>query len=169
MALHGRFYLNKADFCTRDFGGVGRFPAFSGMDAFRNQPGCTYLKNDGAIPAGRYWIVDRPVGGYRTRFRAGLASIFGSNIRKQWFALYRDDGVVDDWTFINGVRRGNFRLHPMGPNQESKGCVTMLRETDFLMLRNMLLRTPTVMIPNTDLAAYGTLEVIGNEDYCPAL
>ncbi|AHG21489.1 hypothetical protein Z042_19145 [Chania multitudinisentens RB-25] len=169
MAMNGKFYLNKAQFAPLDFSGVGRFPAFSGMDGFRNQPGCTYLKNDGAIPTGRYWIVARPVGGYRTRFRETLASVFNSNIRSQWFGLYRDDGTIDDFTFIDGVKRGNFRLHPMGPNRESKGCITMSRSTDFSMIRNMLLATSTVIIPGTDLAAYGTIEVVGYEDYCPAL
>jgi hypothetical protein len=32
----------------------------------------------------------------------------------QWFALYRDDGLIDDWTWINGVNRGDFRLHSVG-------------------------------------------------------
>ena len=169
MALHGRFYLNKADWAPLDFYGLGRFPAFSGMKSFRNQPGCTYLRDDGAIPPGRYWIVDRPVGGYRTRFREGLASFFGANIRRDWFALYRDDGTIDDYTFIDGVRRGNFRLHPMGPDRISKGCLTMQRSTDFTMLRNALLRTAPVMIPGTELTAFGLVEVIGYEEFCPTL
>lgn len=33
---------------------------------------------------------------------------------EDWFALYRDDGQIDDYTVINGVRRGNFRIHPNG-------------------------------------------------------
>lgn len=30
----------------------------------------------------------------------------------EWFGLYRDDGKIDDYTWINNVERGNFRLHP---------------------------------------------------------
>ncbi|WP_433691402.1 tlde1 domain-containing protein [Kosakonia cowanii] len=29
-----------------------------------------------------------------------------------WFALYYDDIGIDDWTWVKGVQRGNFRLHP---------------------------------------------------------
>ncbi|WP_254367149.1 tlde1 domain-containing protein [Paraburkholderia sp. NMBU_R16] len=46
----------------------------------------------------------------------------------QWFALYRNDGVVDDYTFIDGVRRGNFRLHPNVPRvkqDESSASIRM--------------------------------------------
>ncbi|MDE8555645.1 DUF2778 domain-containing protein [Pantoea vagans] len=32
-----------------------------------------------------------------------------------WFGLFRDDGKIDDLTFVQGIRRGNFRLHPIGP------------------------------------------------------
>lgn len=169
MALHGRFYLNKADWAPLDFSGVGRFPAFSGMERFRNQPGCTYLVDKGAIPPGRYWVVDRPVGGVRTRFREALAAAFGQNIRANWFALYRDDGAIDDHTFIDGVRRGSFRLHPMGPNRESWGCVTMLRQTDFELVRSMLLRSTPMQIPGAEITGYGTVEVIGYEEFCPTL
>ncbi len=28
-----------------------------------------------------------------------------------WFALWRDDMSIDDWTWVNSVKRGNFRLH----------------------------------------------------------
>lgn len=147
MALHGKFYLNKARWAPLDFPGVGRFPAFSGMGEFRNQPGCAYLRHNGALPHGRYWIVDRPTGGIRTQFREGLASLFSSNTLREWFVLYRDDGTVDDFTFIDGVKRGNFRLHPMGPNRESQGCLTMQSQTEFTLLRNMLLNTLTVRSP----------------------
>ncbi|WP_024913996.1 DUF2778 domain-containing protein [Chania multitudinisentens] len=169
MTVKGRFYLNKADVAPLDFPGVGRFPAFSGMKKYINQPGCTYLRDDGAIPYGNYWIVDRPVEGYRTRFRESLSALFGQDIRRDWFALYRADGMIDDWTFIDGIKRGNFRLHPVGPEQISKGCLTMLRATDFSLLRNVLLNTSTVIVPGTNLLSYGTIEVIGYEDYCPVL
>lgn len=42
--------------------GVGIFPVFSGLGSLLNRQGCSDLKN-GAIPPGKYWIVDRPAGG----------------------------------------------------------------------------------------------------------
>nr|WP_254058708.1 tlde1 domain-containing protein [Yersinia pestis] len=35
--------------------------------------------------------------------------------------LVRDDGKIDDYTWINNVERGNFRLHPIGPMRVSMG------------------------------------------------
>lgn len=172
MAVNGKFYLNKADVAPLEFPGVGSFPAFSGMKKYINQPGCTYIKEFGAIPLGKYWIVDRPIGGIRTQFRESLSAVFGQNIRRDWFALYRNDSMIDDYTWIYGVKRGNFRLHPVGPNRESKGCISMYRSTDFSMIRNVLLSLPTTTIPGTDLLSYGTIEVvevIGYDQYCPVL
>ncbi|MGK3116306.1 tlde1 domain-containing protein [Candidatus Pantoea formicae] len=58
-------------------------------------------------------MVERPTGGrlgpFRERF---LKEVYGTD-RTTWFALYRDDGKIDDITFINGVRRGLFRCIPL--------------------------------------------------------
>nr|WP_244124552.1 DUF2778 domain-containing protein [Burkholderia gladioli] len=34
--------------------------------------------------------------------------------RADRFALYRNDGKIDDVTVISGIRRAYFRLHPVG-------------------------------------------------------
>lgn len=75
----------------------------------------------------------------------------------QWFALFRDDGLVDDYTWVHNVQRGEFRLHP---GTLSQGCITLVHVTDFIVLRNALLRTQTVAIPNAGLRAFGSVEVI---------
>lgn len=167
MTLHGRFYLNKADYAPLIFPGVGTFPAFSGDKTFRNQPGCTYLIDKGAIPNGKYWIVTRPSGGVRTQFWRSLFERWSRVGRDKWFALCRDDGTINDNTFINGIKRGNFRLHSAGTVGFSQGCITMSRMTDFLMLHTALMRTSMVEIPGSDLLAYGTIEVIADEEICP--
>lgn len=77
----------------------------------------------------------------------------------QWFALYRNDGVVDDYTFIDGVRRGNFRLHPNGRFGVSEGCITILSQAQFDKLRQFLLAQETKVIPGTNIKYYGTVEV----------
>jgi hypothetical protein len=49
--------------------------------------------------------------------------LYGTD-RSEWFALYSAD-TADDWVFVNGVQRGNFRLHPKGPRNLSEGCITL--------------------------------------------
>ncbi|MFX1673677.1 DUF2778 domain-containing protein [Paraburkholderia sp. A2WS-5] len=58
--------------------------------------------------------------------------------RSQWFALYRDDEKIDDETFVNGVRRGSFRLHPIGPMRRSEGCITLANPAGFAQLSSYL-------------------------------
>lgn len=55
----------------------------------------------------------------------------------------RDDWGIDDDTWNEGVKRGNFRLHP---GALSKGGITLLHASDFAMLHNALLKTPQVDI-----------------------
>ncbi|WP_246881177.1 DUF2778 domain-containing protein, partial [Pantoea ananatis] len=109
---------------------------------------------------GRYFIVERPSGGtlrpLRERF---LKEVYGTD-RSTWFGLYRDDGKIDDYTFIQGVKRGNFRLHPIGPLGLSEGCITLVHPIQFSYLRDMLLKYgPTLNIPGSQLKAYGTVQV----------
>lgn len=49
------------------------------------------------------------------------ATKYSGSDRSVWFALYRDDGNIDDWTFIDHVERGHFRLHPAGCMGISEG------------------------------------------------
>ena len=125
----------------------------------------------GPVPAGKYWIVDRPEGGLRSQVNAGIRDLYnhvvnGATFRhNEWFALWRDDWGIDDYTWIEGVKRGNFRLHP---GTLSEGCITLPHDSDFAMLRNALLRTQRVVVPcMSKLKAYGTIEAIANGKTCP--
>ncbi|MBB5426463.1 hypothetical protein HDG40_004637 [Paraburkholderia sp. JPY158] len=85
----------------------------------------------------------------------------------EWFALYRDDGSIDDFTWVNGVKRGHFRLHPAGGEGASLGCITLPSRADFLVIRNSLLNTSTILTGRPGLRAYGTIEVITYGNTCP--
>ncbi|MFC0139581.1 DUF2778 domain-containing protein [Erwinia mallotivora] len=164
MALHGRFYLNYGFFSPLKFPGIGTFMAFSGDKGYRNIPGCTHIPDLGALPPGRYWIVDRPEGGIRSKVTTLVKNIASGVRHQDWFALYRDDGKIDDHTFIRGMERGNFRLHPIGRAGLSQGCITMQHGEDFYRLRAALLRTSKIRIPQSKTDAYGTIEVILSDE-----
>ncbi|MDQ7771700.1 DUF2778 domain-containing protein [Serratia nevei] len=147
--------------------GVGMFSVFSGNKQYTNQPGCTDVPNHGAIPAGTYWIVDRPSGGLKSQTITFIKDIVTNVDHNSWFALYRDDGTVNDRTWINGIMRGQFRLHPIGPLGLSEGCVTFYSQNEFNRLRAALLKSKTAIVPGTTLQAYGAIEVKGYEKTCP--
>lgn len=171
MALHGKFVINDAHYSPLLFPGVGTFLAFSGDGIYRNRGACGMKPTVGPVPAGKYWIVDRPEGGLRSQVNAGIRDLYnhvvnGATFRhNEWFALWRDYWGIDDYTWIEGVKRGNFRLHP---GTLSEGCITLPHDSDFAMLRNALLRTQRVDVPcMSKLKAYGTIEVIANGKTCP--
>jgi hypothetical protein len=171
MALHGKFVINDADYSPLSFPGVGTFLAFSGNGAYRNRGACGMIPRQGPVPAGKYWIVDRPEGGLRSQLKAGISDIYnhyssGATFRhSEWFAIWRDDGSIDDYTWIENVKRGNFRLHP---GVLSEGCITLPYDSDYARLRNALLRTQKIEIPcMKKLMSYGTIEVIANGKTCP--
>ena len=146
------FILNGLLFTTFTYDGV-RCTAFSGNGPHRNHPGSGHVPNDGSIPTGRYYIVDRQSGG-----RMGpLLDWFAD--RDLWFALWREDSVLDDQTFVDGVRRGEFRLHPKGPRGISLGCITLEHRSEFDTMRAYLLAQPINYIPNTRTQAYGIVNV----------
>lgn len=129
------------------------------------------IPKKGPVPAGKYWIVDRPSGGMKSRLEAGVKDTWnhyskGATFKhSDWFALWRDDWNLDDYTWIGSVKRGNFRLHP---GTLSEGCITLCHDTDFAILRNALLNTPKMDIPCAkNLKAYGSIEVITNGKTCP--
>jgi hypothetical protein len=126
------------------------YPVFSGAGEHRNNPDSTSLADAGPLPTGRYYVVDRPTGG-----RLGPARDWITG-RDKWFALFRDDGRINDQTMVNGVRRGEFRMHP---GSRSVGCVTFVHEQQFNELRAILLNTTTATIPNTSIQYYGLLQV----------
>ncbi|MDU4940193.1 MAG: DUF2778 domain-containing protein [Mixta calida] len=166
MPLKGTFIINDADFCPLLIYGVGTFMAWSGKDQYRNRAGCTGIPDTGPLPAGIYHIVKRPSGGWKGVIRTDLRDFYSwwtstPVIKYEWFALYRADGKIDDYTWINGVKRGNFRLHPAGPMGVSLGCITLQHRTDFIAIRHALLSTPQIKLAN-GLQSYGTIEVILN-------
>ncbi|USL56775.1 DUF2778 domain-containing protein [Pantoea ananatis] len=174
MAIHGTFDLNGAEYAPLTFPGIGTFMAFSGNGKNRNHAACTHIPTNGPIPVGKYWIVDRPEGGLISQSISTSKDLFNKMFRhaefghSDWFALWRDDMSIDDYTWINSVKRGNFRLHP---GTISEGCVTMYRNSDFAVIRNILLKTPLINVPcMRNLKARGTIEV-RNSDYaktCPS-
>ncbi|MGN7985370.1 DUF2778 domain-containing protein [Burkholderia sp. 22313] len=172
MAYTGRFLVNNEFLSPLTVDGLGTFDAFSGNGIYRNRGGCTAVPDNGPIPAGKYWIVDRPTGGVGSRAWASIKDTVNSAIgspvdHSEWFALYRDDGMIDDETRINGAKRGQFRLHPAGGQGISIGCITLPSRVDFLRIRTALLHTKKIPAGNSGLNAYGTIEVVTYGNTCP--
>jgi hypothetical protein len=172
MALYGKFLVNNAPLSPLTIFGVGTFMAYSGNNQYRNRGGCTWVKDNGPIPAGKYWIVERPSGGAGSRTLAWFKDEWNSyrgapTNHAEWFALFHDGDVISDWTPVKGGRRGQFRLHPAGGEGLSLGCITLPSRTDFLRIRSALLHTPTIPARNSGLNAYGTIEVITYGNTCP--
>ncbi|MBN3848222.1 DUF2778 domain-containing protein [Paraburkholderia sp. Ac-20342] len=172
MALTGKFVVDNQEMCKLDIIGIGTFRAYSGNKQYMNRGGCTDVPKNGPIPVGKYWIVDRPKGGFRSQAWTTLKDVAVSSIwtpvdHREWFGLYRDDGAIDDVTWVNGVERGNFRLHPAGGLGVSLGCITMPSHVDFSIIRSALLRTETIPLRNSGLHAYGTIEVVTYGNTCP--
>ncbi|MGF6852390.1 DUF2778 domain-containing protein [Paraburkholderia sp. CI3] len=172
MAYNGRFLVNNKPFSPLSIDGLGTFDAYSGDGPYLNRGGCTAIASKGPIPAGKYWIVERPNGGLGSKLAAWLKdewNFYKGNPSDhfEWFALYRDDGLIDDFTWVNGVRRGQFRLHPAGGAGVSLGCITLPSRADFLRIRSALLRTETIPARSSGLRAYGTIEVITYGNTCP--
>lgn len=126
------------------------FTAFSGAAGeARNNPDFASAADLGPLPPGRYYIVDRPVGG-RLGWLYGL-------FKKDWYGLYRDDGIVDDRTTVDDVTRGAFRLHPGG---RSEGCITLGNQDQFDRLRQLLESTNPQVLPTAEgLLYYGVIDV----------
>ncbi|EOE6864824.1 DUF2778 domain-containing protein [Cronobacter dublinensis] len=146
--LRCTFRLNGNNYGTLSCPGVGFFSAFSGSGSAINLADKTMLKNIGPLPCGRYYIVLRGRGGTFAQARDKANAFFTGSDRSTWFALYRDDGKIDDSTFINGVQRGMFRLHPIGPSGLSKGCITLYSQQDFDILAKAILRTSGQYVGN---------------------
>ncbi|WP_062124962.1 DUF2778 domain-containing protein [Paraburkholderia monticola] len=153
------FTLNRRSTSTLVCAGFGSVTAFSGNGRHINSPDSTNVANAGAIPKGMYYIVDRESGGHLGWLWDGVKDLGADTHRAEWFALYRDDGAIDDWTLIDGVRRSNFRLHPVGRYGESDGCITLSSREQFKALRSYLKTQPPAFIPGTVTRYYGTVEV----------
>lgn len=155
------FSLNNHTFSSFIYDGVS-CTAFSGNGPDRNNPASTSVGSNGPIPLGRYYIVNRASGGTLGGIRDLLTG------RDQWFALYREDGTIDDETFIGSVRRGEFRLHPLGPSGTSLGCIVLQYPSDFATLRNRLLASSVAYIPGTGTRTYGIVTVELGLPYVPS-
>lgn len=146
------FNLNWSIFSPFGYNGVS-CTCFSGNGIHRNNPDSTAVASNGPIPTGVYYIVDRQSGGTLGGIRDALTG------RSNWFALYRDDGTIDDETFIESVRRGEFRMHPTGPSRTSLGCITFQYAREFDSMRSFLRSSPITYIPDTGTITYGTVTV----------
>ncbi|EXU75350.1 DUF2778 domain-containing protein [Erwinia mallotivora] len=148
--------------------GVGRFPVLSGRKTHINDPNCEYLADEGSIPVGRYWIVEPPQGGVYTQARRAFLDFLHNTDHSEWFGLYNSQ-TMDDYAYVNGVKRTGFRLHPLRPDGsgESWGCITLFKVSDFKQIRQALLRTSKVKVPSSrsGLMAYGYVDVMGKADY----
>lgn len=188
MGAKCTFKLNRQPVAYLECEGLPKMPAFSGNDRFKNDPDKGFIEEFGPIPLGKYYIVDRPVGGWQ-----GVHDFFYDYMTEvkhaDWFGLFADDGKIDDHTptvgeydrwhepsvvshfgideryipghyeHIKNPTRGNFRLHPMGRYRLSEGCVTLYSVEQFYMLRSFLLKQPPELISGTNLRTYGTISV----------
>lgn len=152
------FRLNGEGMSTLVCPGVGFFPAYSGQEgSTRNNPDDMAIQEIGPLPTGRYYIVNRPKGGTLGWFWDYHDSIWSGSDRDLWFGLFKDDSQLDDQTFVDSVRRGEFRLHPAGYRGISMGCITLPDHCNYATLRNALLSTTPMKITPT-LTAYGTVQ-----------
>lgn len=153
------FHLNGGRLSNLSCPGIGFFPAYSGnAGPHRNNPGSAVLQDIGPLPPGKYHIVNRPKGGAMGILRDQINSLLSGSDRTLWLGLFRDDGTIDDYTFIEYVRRGNFRLHPAGYQGVSNGCITLPDHFHYAILRKALLRAPTTPLSG-GLISYGTIQV----------
>jgi hypothetical protein len=146
------FILNGERFSKFTYDGAN-CTAFSGNGDYRNKALEGNVPANGPIPGGRYYIVDRESGGLMGPIMDWIKD------RDIWFALLRDDGAIDDFTFVEGVRRGEFRLHPKGRLGISLGCITLEYRGEFDAMRAYLLSKPLEYVPLTTTRTYGTVDV----------
>lgn len=134
-------------------GGASTFPAFSGRGEHVNRRTSACLANAGPIPPGNYFIVDRESGGRLGWWRDLFAG------RSNWFALYADDGNIDDYTWCEQVKRGQFRLHPKGRLGISEGCIVIDSSRDFQLLTAILRNGQREVIAGTEITAWAQVSV----------
>ncbi|MGE1004216.1 DUF2778 domain-containing protein (plasmid) [Ralstonia syzygii subsp. celebesensis] len=159
MPVACTFVLNRRSMSSLHCPGIGHIPAFSGNGRNIDNPDSTGVVGSGPLPVGTYYIVDRQSGGRMGWLWDVFKDVGANTNRSTWFALYRNDDKVDDQTFVKGVRRGNFRLHPIGRYGESDGCITLPSIAQFDRLRAILKAQRTRKIPGTNLDYYGTVTV----------
>ncbi len=159
MPIRCTFELNGKSTSFLNCPGVGMLPAFSGRDKGRDNPEATGIETIGPIPKGTYYIVDRQSGGHLGWLRDAWGEIgVGTTDHTQWFMLWNKD--TGDSTYVGNVKRGQFRLHPIGPLGLSEGCITVTNPTTFERFAAFLRKNGADLpVPGSSLKAYGTVEV----------
>ncbi|WP_244818178.1 DUF2778 domain-containing protein [Caballeronia sp. Lep1P3] len=158
MAIRCTFTLNNRNTSTLVCSGYGTVEAFSGRMRGRDNPDAITLEGIGPIPKGTYYLVDRQSGGMFGAVHDALSPRLGSTDRTKWFMLWNPK--TGDITNIQGVRRGQFRLHPAGDRGLSEGCITLVNPAEFELLQRFIRRSPPLLLlPGTTLKAYGTVTV----------
>ncbi|AAU47139.1 DUF2778 domain-containing protein [Burkholderia pseudomallei] len=159
MPIRCTFVLNNQSTSAFHCPTVGTLPAFSGRGSGRDNPEATAIEKIGPIPKGIYYIVDRQSGGnlgwlYDLWGQLG----YGTSDHTKWFMLWNRD--TGDSTYVGKVKRGAFRLHPIGPMGLSEGCITVTNTARFERFAAFLRQKGAdLTVPGTNLKAYGTVEV----------
>ncbi len=135
-------------------GGAFSYNAFSGIGEHINKRISICIPSKGPIPVGTYYIFDRQSGGLLGPLRDWIQN------KENWFALYAIDEKIDDETFCDKLKRGQFRLHPKGPAGISEGCITINNKKDYQTLWALLKNTKQQKVPGSELMAYGTVTVL---------
>lgn len=159
MPIRCTFSLNNKETSQLYCSGFGAVAAYSGQKWGRDNPRATSTEGIGPLPAGTYYIVDRQSGGM-LGWAYDLWSEYGvgTTDRTKWFALWNP--YTGDTTMINGIKRGNFRIHPEGQLHLSEGCITVVSHIEFDRLqRYFRSRRPDLPVPGSTLRAYGTVDV----------
>lgn len=133
------------------------YNVFSGSGKHANTKAYACLPKLGPIPPGQYYIIDRKSGGLKKRLRQFFDM---RDPRDNWFALYAADGHIDDTTFCEEVKRGNFRLHPKGVLGISEGCIVIDNPIEFDQLALLLRGSGQMHVPGLDIKAYGMATVV---------
>lgn len=154
------FRLNGKRLSTLDCLDLGSVLAFSGNDIYVNDPDSAAVPKNGPIPRGKYYIVARPSGGRHGGIVDAVEDAVSGTHREEWFALYTTIPPIGDFLTIKGVRRQNFRLHPVGYWGVSEGCITLPSVGNFNVLRTWLRSQQTEKIPGTQIDYYGTVTVL---------
>jgi hypothetical protein len=154
MEMVATFVLNDKPMSTFEIRGM-KFNAFSGTGEYRNKASQMCVPKYGPIPVGYYYIIDRPQGGWKTKTNTFFRDLFHETSKNEWFALYAADGNINDETFCDSVKRGQFRLHP---GTVSEGCVTFENKGDFDFVRQLLLKCG--YISKHGFQVYGAVRVI---------
>ncbi|RZF30798.1 DUF2778 domain-containing protein [Paraburkholderia sp. UYCP14C] len=159
MPVRCTFSLNNNTTSALYSSGFGTVTAYSGQKWGRDNPMATATPEIGPIPEGTYYIVDRQSGGTLGWARDLWSEYgYGTTDRTKWFALWNPN--TGDTTVINGIRRGNFRLHPEGPQHLSEGCITVVSHQQFDQLRRFIRsHKADLSVPGSALRAYGTVDV----------